>query len=57
MIADSAAIDHLVKAVIELSKNEKKQQELKENIGKLAVKNADEVIAKEILKALDKRED
>jgi UDP-N-acetylglucosamine--N-acetylmuramyl-(pentapeptide) pyrophosphoryl-undecaprenol N-acetylglucosamine transferase len=31
MIADSAAIDHLVKAVIELSKNEKKQQELKEN--------------------------
>jgi len=57
MIADSAAIDHLVKAVIELSKNEKKQQELKENIGKLAVMNADEVIAKEILKALDKRED
>jgi len=57
MIADSAAIDHLVKAVIELSKNEKKQQELKENIGKLAVKNADEVIAKEILKALDKQED
>jgi len=57
MIADSAAIDHLVKAVIELSKNEKKQQELKENIGKLAVKNADEVIAKEILNALDKRED
>jgi UDP-N-acetylglucosamine--N-acetylmuramyl-(pentapeptide) pyrophosphoryl-undecaprenol N-acetylglucosamine transferase len=57
MITDSAALDHLVEAVIELSKNEKKQQELKENIGKLAVMNADEVIAKEILKALDKRED
>jgi UDP-N-acetylglucosamine--N-acetylmuramyl-(pentapeptide) pyrophosphoryl-undecaprenol N-acetylglucosamine transferase len=57
MITDSAALDHLVEAVIELSKNEKKQQELKENIGKLAVKNADEVIAKEILKALDKQED
>jgi len=57
MITDSAALDHLVVAVIELSKNEKKQQELKENIGKLAVKNADEVIAKEILNALDKRED
>jgi len=57
MITDSAALDHLVEAVIELSKNEKKQQELKENIGKLAVKNADEVIAKEILNALDKRED
>jgi UDP-N-acetylglucosamine--N-acetylmuramyl-(pentapeptide) pyrophosphoryl-undecaprenol N-acetylglucosamine transferase len=57
MITDSAALDHLIVAVIELSKNEKKQQELKENIGKLAVKNADEVIAKEILNALDKRED
>jgi UDP-N-acetylglucosamine--N-acetylmuramyl-(pentapeptide) pyrophosphoryl-undecaprenol N-acetylglucosamine transferase len=30
MITDSAALDHLVEAVIELSKNEKKQQELKE---------------------------
>jgi len=57
MINDSAALDQLVLSVIALSKNEKKQQELKKNISGLAVKNADEVIAKEILKALDKRED
>jgi len=56
MINDSAALDQLVLSVIDLSKNEKKQQELKENISGLAVKNADEVIAKEILNALEKRE-
>ena len=56
MINDSAALDQLVLSVIELSKNEKKQHELKENISGLAVKNADEVIAKEILNALEKRE-
>ena len=57
MINDSAALDHLVLSVIDLSKNEKKQKEFIENISDLAVKNADEVIAKEILKTLEKRED
>jgi UDP-N-acetylglucosamine--N-acetylmuramyl-(pentapeptide) pyrophosphoryl-undecaprenol N-acetylglucosamine transferase len=57
MINDSAALDQLVLSVIDLSKNEKKQQELKKNISGLSVINADEVIAKEILKALEKRED
>lgn len=52
MITDSAALGHLVSKVVELSKNEKKQQELKENISQLAVNNADEVIAKEILNSL-----
>ena len=55
MIPDSAALDQLVSTVVELSKNEKKQQALKENISELAVNNADEVIAQEILNALNKR--
>ena len=55
MIPDSAAFDQLVSTVVELSKNEKKQQALKENISELAVNNADEVIAQEILNALNKR--
>jgi hypothetical protein len=35
-----------------LSKDENRQQELIGNIGKLAVANADEIIAKEILKLI-----
>lgn len=50
MIKDSEAINKLVPAIIALAKDEKKQQELKSNIGKLAVINADEIIAREILK-------
>jgi UDP-N-acetylglucosamine--N-acetylmuramyl-(pentapeptide) pyrophosphoryl-undecaprenol N-acetylglucosamine transferase len=49
MISDGDALAQLVSAVIVLSKNEKRQQELKDNISKLAVTNADELIAKEIL--------
>ncbi|UEG50294.1 undecaprenyldiphospho-muramoylpentapeptide beta-N-acetylglucosaminyltransferase [Ferruginibacter lapsinanis] len=52
MIKDNEASDRLVPAIINLSKDEKKQQELKSNIGKLAVTNADEIIAKEILKVI-----
>ena len=55
MIPDSAAFDQLVSTVVELSKNDDKQQALKENISQLAVNNADEVIALEILNALNKR--
>ena len=54
MISDSAAFDQLVSTVVELSKNDDKQQALKENISQLAVNNADEVIAQEILNALNK---
>jgi UDP-N-acetylglucosamine--N-acetylmuramyl-(pentapeptide) pyrophosphoryl-undecaprenol N-acetylglucosamine transferase len=50
MVKDSEAIDKAVPMIIELSKNEAKQQELKNNIGKLAITNADEIIATEILK-------
>ncbi|HMI78990.1 MAG TPA: undecaprenyldiphospho-muramoylpentapeptide beta-N-acetylglucosaminyltransferase [Ferruginibacter sp.] len=52
MIKDAAAIEMLVSSVIALSKNENKQQELTANISKLAITNADEVIAKEILRSI-----
>lgn len=52
MIKDNEALDQLVPAIIALSRDENKQQELKDNIGKLAVTNADEIIATEILNTL-----
>ena len=52
MVKDNEAKDKLVQTVIALSKDEQKQKELKENIGRLAVTNADEIIAKEILKTI-----
>lgn len=53
MVKDSEAINKLVPTIIELAKNEQKQNELKENIGKYAVNNADEVIAKQIIEILN----
>jgi UDP-N-acetylglucosamine--N-acetylmuramyl-(pentapeptide) pyrophosphoryl-undecaprenol N-acetylglucosamine transferase len=52
MIKDVDSLTQLVPSVIGLSKDENKQQELKDNIGKLAITNADEIIAKEILKSI-----
>jgi UDP-N-acetylglucosamine--N-acetylmuramyl-(pentapeptide) pyrophosphoryl-undecaprenol N-acetylglucosamine transferase len=52
MIKDNEAVGNLVAAIIDLSKDEQKQKELQLNIGKLAVLNADEVIAMEIIKTL-----
>ena len=52
MVRDSEASEKLVSAIIGLSKDEQKQNELKQNISKLAITNADEMIAKEILKSL-----
>ena len=52
MIKDGDALSMLVPSIIALSKDENKQQELKSNIGKLAVSNADEIIAAEILKLI-----
>lgn len=49
IIKDSEALNQLVPTVISLLKDDNRQQELKGNIGKLAVTNADEVVAKEIL--------
>jgi UDP-N-acetylglucosamine--N-acetylmuramyl-(pentapeptide) pyrophosphoryl-undecaprenol N-acetylglucosamine transferase len=50
MIKDQEAFSQLVPSIINLSKDENKQAALKSNISKLAITNADEVIAKEILK-------
>lgn len=52
MIKDDEALDKLVPTIIGLSKDEQKQNELKTNIGRLAVTNADEIIANEILMAI-----
>ena len=52
MIADADARGHLVTSIIDLARNEKLQEELKMNIGKLGVTNADQVIAKEILETI-----
>ncbi|MDB5192895.1 MAG: UDP-diphospho-muramoylpentapeptide beta-N-acetylglucosaminyltransferase [Segetibacter sp.] len=49
MVKDSEAADRLVNDVIKLAKDETMQQELKTNIKKLAITNADEIIAKEII--------
>ena len=50
MVKDSEVLDKVVPMVIGLAKDEAKQNELKKNIGMLAIINADEVIAKEIIK-------
>ena len=54
MVKDSEAIDKLVPTIIGLAKNEQKQNELKEMIGKYAVVNASEEIANEVIKSLNK---
>jgi UDP-N-acetylglucosamine--N-acetylmuramyl-(pentapeptide) pyrophosphoryl-undecaprenol N-acetylglucosamine transferase len=53
MVKDNEAKEKLVSTVIALAKDEQQQAVLRENIGKLAVTNADEVIAKEILKVVN----
>jgi UDP-N-acetylglucosamine--N-acetylmuramyl-(pentapeptide) pyrophosphoryl-undecaprenol N-acetylglucosamine transferase len=53
LVKDSEAKEKLVTTVIALAKDRNKQNELKENIGRLAVTNADEVIAGEILKTIN----
>ncbi len=54
MIKDSEALDLLVTTIINLAADENKQKELQQNIGKLAINNADEIIATEILKEISK---
>jgi UDP-N-acetylglucosamine--N-acetylmuramyl-(pentapeptide) pyrophosphoryl-undecaprenol N-acetylglucosamine transferase len=52
MIKDGEANDKLVETTISLAENESLQRELSENISKLAIKNADEIIAREIIGAV-----
>ena len=53
MVKDSEATGKLVSTVIALAKDEARQNELKKNIAPLAITNADEVVAKEILASLN----
>jgi UDP-N-acetylglucosamine--N-acetylmuramyl-(pentapeptide) pyrophosphoryl-undecaprenol N-acetylglucosamine transferase len=52
MIKDSEANDKLVETTISLAENASLQRELSENISRLAIKNADEIIAREIIEAV-----
>ncbi len=52
LVKDNEATDKLIATVMALAINDQLQTELKINISSLAVTNADEVIAKEILKAI-----
>lgn len=52
LIKDNEVKEKLVQAIIALAGDETKQQELKTNIGKLAITDADEVIAREVIKEL-----
>ena len=52
MIRDAAVSTRLIPAIISLAVDIDQQTNLKENIGKLAVRNADAIIAGEILKAI-----
>jgi UDP-N-acetylglucosamine--N-acetylmuramyl-(pentapeptide) pyrophosphoryl-undecaprenol N-acetylglucosamine transferase len=50
MVKDNEALDKIVPMIIDLTKDGSKQNELRNNIGKLAVTNADSIIAEAILK-------
>ena len=52
MVKDGDAGSRLVPAILELARDEQKQQELKEHIGRYAIVHADEQIAGAILKSL-----
>jgi len=52
MVKDNEAMDKAVPMIIELSKDENKQNELKTNIGKLAIADADSRIADAIFKLI-----
>jgi UDP-N-acetylglucosamine--N-acetylmuramyl-(pentapeptide) pyrophosphoryl-undecaprenol N-acetylglucosamine transferase len=53
LITDANAATELVPALLSLTKNEDLQNSLKQNIIKLAVKNADEIIAQKIVENLN----
>jgi UDP-N-acetylglucosamine--N-acetylmuramyl-(pentapeptide) pyrophosphoryl-undecaprenol N-acetylglucosamine transferase len=52
MVKDTEALDKVVPMIIELAKDENKQNEFKKNIGALAITNADKRIADEIIKSI-----
>jgi len=52
MVKDSEASEKIVAMIIELAKDEIRQNELKNNIGKFAITDADKRIAEEVLKLI-----
>ena len=54
MIKDADVVNELMPALLKLCADENKQGLLKENIGKLGVNNADEIIALQILKGINR---
>jgi UDP-N-acetylglucosamine--N-acetylmuramyl-(pentapeptide) pyrophosphoryl-undecaprenol N-acetylglucosamine transferase len=52
MVKDSEALDKVVPMIIELAKDENKQVQMRHNIGKLAITDADKRIAEEILRSI-----
>ena len=53
MVKDKDATESLIPQVIQLVKDEKRRMELADNIAKLAITNADEIIADKILEKLN----
>lgn len=53
MVKDEKVKEDLIPTIVKLSMNKQQQETLKENIKKIAVSNADEIIADEILKCLN----
>jgi UDP-N-acetylglucosamine--N-acetylmuramyl-(pentapeptide) pyrophosphoryl-undecaprenol N-acetylglucosamine transferase len=49
MVKDSEALDKVIPMIIELANDSNKQNELKRNIGMLAITDADRRIAEEVL--------
>ena len=52
MVRDDEALDKIVPIIIDLARDENKQNELKQNIGRLAIADADKRIAEEVLKLI-----
>jgi UDP-N-acetylglucosamine--N-acetylmuramyl-(pentapeptide) pyrophosphoryl-undecaprenol N-acetylglucosamine transferase len=52
IVTDQQVKEQLLPTIIALAKDENKQNELKKNIAAFAKKNADEVIAKQILRTV-----
>jgi UDP-N-acetylglucosamine--N-acetylmuramyl-(pentapeptide) pyrophosphoryl-undecaprenol N-acetylglucosamine transferase len=52
MVNDNEALGKIIPMIVELAKDERKQNELKKNIGELAITDADKRIAEEILRLI-----
>lgn len=52
MITDTEVKEKLMETIVDLANDENRQNELKDNINRLAIKNADEVIAMQILQSI-----